>query len=236
MVIKLNNKYLKGIKDGVPIALAYISVSFTFGLLAVEGGLTIFTSLLISLTNLTSAGQFAGLDIMIAGGTLIELAVTTLIINLRYFLMSFAISQKVDMKMNTIQRLICSFGITDEVFAVICQNEEKTTFKYFLGLITLPILGWSTGTFVGAGASMLLPGMLRSALSIAIYGMFISIIIPPAKKHKPYFVAILIAVALSCFFKYTPYVNNLSGGWVIIISSLTASLLCAYFLPIKFKE
>ena len=233
MVIKLNNKYLKGIKDGVPIALAYISVSFTFGLLAVEGGLSIFTSLLISLTNLTSAGQFAGLDIMIAGGTLIELAVTTLIINLRYFLMSFAISQKVDIKMNTVQRLICSFGITDEVFAVICQNEEKTTFKYFLGLITLPILGWSTGTLLGAGASMLLSYSVRSALSIAIYGMFIAIIIPPAKKFRPYFYAIGISVFISCVFKYTPFLNLLSGGWVIIIASVVASAICAYFFPIK---
>lgn len=229
----MNSKYLKGIKDGVPIALAYISVSFTFGLLAIEGGLSIFTSLLISLTNLTSAGQFAGLDIIIAGGTLIELAVTTLIINLRYFLMSFAISQKVDKNMNTTQRLICSFGITDEVFAVICQNEEKTTFKYFLGLITLPVLGWSTGTFIGAGASMLLPYSVRTALSIAIYGMFIAIIIPPAKKFKPYFYGIGISVAISCIFRYTPFLNLLSGGWVIIIASVTASAICAYFFPIK---
>lgn len=229
----MNNKFLKGIKDGVPIALAYLSVSFTFGLLATEGGLSIFTSVLISLTNLTSAGQFAGLDIIIAGGTLIELAVTTLIINLRYFLMSFAISQRVDSKMNTIQRLICSFGITDEVFAVICQNEEKTTFKYFLGLITLPILGWSTGTLIGAGASKLLPYSVRTSLSIAIYGMFIAIIIPPAKKFKPYFIGIGISVLISCIFRYTPFLNLLSGGWVIIIASVTASAICAYFFPIK---
>ena len=230
------NNYVNGIKDGIPIGLAYLSVSFTFGLAAKEGGLSIFTSVLISLLNLTSAGQFAGLDIIKAGGSLIEIAVTTLIINMRYLLMSFALSQRVDEKIPTLKRMILSFGITDEIFAVICQKEEKVGARYFLGLMTLPVICWSMGTFIGAGASMLLPGMLRSALSIAIYGMFISIIIPPAKKHKPYFVAILIAVALSCFFKYTPYVNNLSGGWVIIISSLTASLLCAYFLPIKFKE
>ena len=121
----MENNFLKGIKDGVPIALAYLSVSFTFGLLACENGLSVFSAFLISLTNLTSAGQFAGLDIIVAAGTFVELAVTTLIINLRYFLMSFAISQRVDTKMNTVQRMICSFGITDEVFAVICQKNGK---------------------------------------------------------------------------------------------------------------
>jgi len=229
----LENNFLKGIKDGVPIALAYLSVSFTFGLLACENGLSIFSSVLISLTNLTSAGQFAGLDIIVAAGTLLELAVTTLIINLRYFLMSFAISQRVDSNMNTLQRLICSFGITDEVFAVICQKDGKVGFKYFIGLIILPILGWSSGTLIGAGASMLLPYSVRTALSIAIYGMFIAIIIPPAKRFKPYFYAIGMSVGISCLFKYLPLLNSVSGGWVIIIASITASAVCAYFCPIR---
>ena len=226
-------KFFLGLRDGFPIALAYVSVSFTFGLLATEGGLSIFTAFLISLTNLTSAGQFAGLDIILSLGTILELAVTTLIINLRYFLMSFAISQRVDKSMTTVQRLICSFGITDEVFAVICQREEKTTFKYFLGLIILPIIGWSTGTLIGAGASMLLPKTVRTALSIAIYGMFIAIIIPPAKRFKPYFIAIGISVAISCIFRYTPFLNLLSGGWVIIIASVLSAAFCAYYFPIK---
>ncbi len=222
-----------GLKDGVPIALAYISVSFAFGLLATEKGLSVFSAVLISLTNLTSAGQFAGLDVITMGGTLIELIVTTLIINLRYFLMSFIISQKVDMNMSSLKRMICSFGITDEVFAVICQKNEKITFDYFFGLIILPILGWTTGTFLGGAASMILPVSVRTALSVAIYGMFIAIIIPPAKKHKPYFYAIGISVLISCIFKYTPFLNLLSGGWVIIIASVIASIICAYFFPIK---
>ena len=229
----MENNLLKGLRDGVPIALAYLSVSFTFGLLACENGLSVISAFLISLTNLTSAGQFAGLDIIVACGTLIELAVTTLIINLRYFLMSFAISQRVDSNMTTLQRLVCSFGITDEVFAVICQKNGKVGFKYFLGLIILPICGWSSGTLIGAGASMLLPYSVRTALSIAIYGMFIAIIIPPAKRYKPYFYAIGIAVVISCLFRYTPFLNIVSGGWVIIISAVAASALCAYFCPIR---
>ena len=210
MVIKVKtiiNSYKEGIRDGVPIGLAYLSVSFTFGLLAKEGGLSIFSAVLISLTNLTSAGQFAGLDIIKAGGLIIELAVTTFIINLRYLLMSFTLSQKVDENMSTSRRMLLSFGITDEVFAVICQKENKVGAKYFLGLITLPILCWSLGTFIGAGASILLPYSIRSALSVAIYGMFIAIIIPPAKKFKPYFIAIGFAVLISCAFRYIPFLN-----------------------------
>lgn len=229
----MKNKFINGLKDGLPIALAYISVSFAFGLLATERGLSVFSAVLISLTNLTSAGQFAGLDVITLGGSLIELTVTTLIINLRYFLMSFIISQKVDMNMSGLKRMICSFGITDEVFAVICQREEKITFDYFSGLIILPIIGWTSGTFLGGAASMILSLSVRTALSIAIYGMFIAIIIPPAKKHKPYFYAIGISVLISCIFKYTPFLNLLSGGWVIIIASIVSSAVCAYFFPIR---
>jgi len=230
---KIINNYINGVKDGVPIGLAYLSVSFTFGLAAKEGGLSVLTSVLISITNLTSAGQFAGLDIIKAGNNLIELALTTLIINLRYLLMSFTLSQRVDENMSTLKRMVVSFGVTDEIFAVICQKEEKVGAKYFLGLMTLPIICWSLGTFFGAAASMLLPETIRSALSIAIYGMFIAIIIPPAKKFKPYFIAIGISVAISCMFKYIPYLNFLSGGWVIIIAALISAGLCAYLFPIK---
>lgn len=230
---KILNNYKEGIKDGIPIGLAYLSVSFTFGLLAKEGGLSIFSAVLISLTNLTSAGQFAGLDIIKAGGALIELAVTTLIINLRYMLMSFTLSQRVDENMSTLKRMLVSFGITDEIFAVICQKENKVGTRYFLGLMTLPIICWSAGTLIGAGASMLLPYSVRSALSVAIYGMFIAIIIPPAKKFKPYFIAIAFSVIISCAFKYLPFLNILSGGWVIIIASVISAALCAYFFPVS---
>ena len=233
---KIINNYKEGIKDGIPIGLAYLSVSFTFGLLAKESGLSIFTSVLISLTNLTSAGQFAGLDIIKTGGLIIELAITTLIINLRYLLMSFAVSQRVDENMSTPKRMLLSFGITDEIFAVICQKPYKVGARYFLGLMTLPIICWSFGTFCGAGASTLLSDSVRSALSVAIYGMFIAIIIPPAKKFKPYFVVIGFSVLISCAFRYLPYLNLISGGWVIIIASVVSAGICAYLFPIRNKR
>ena len=228
--------YIRGIKDGLPICLGYISVSFAFGLMASRGGLSVLSSVLISLTNLTSAGQFAGLEIITATGTLLEIAFATLIINLRYFLMSLSLTQRFDSSTGTLKRLVMSFGITDEIFAVSMQRTFPLTFVYFLGLMTLPIVGWSFGTFLGAFASSLLPEIVRLSLGMAIYAMFIAIIIPPAKKSKPILNIILIAVAISTFFYVTPVINNISGGWRIIISTVIASGIGAWLYPEKEDE
>lgn len=232
----INNNFREGLKDGIPIFLAYISVSFAFGLSAKEKGLPIWIGVLMSATNLTSAGQFAGLEVIASLGAVLELAITTLIINLRYFLMSFTLSQKIDEGMPSSKRMFLSFGITDEIFAVITRKENKVGFLYFSGLILLPYIGWSLGTFMGAGASMLLPLSLRTALSVAIYGMFIAIIIPPSKKNHKFFYAALIGAGISAMFKYIPFINKLSGGWVIIIATLVSASLCAYLFPIKYNE
>ena len=225
------NVYKKGLYDGIPICLGYISVSFAFGLMATKSGLSILSSLIISMTNLTSAGQFAGLEIIKSNGTLIELTVAMFIINIRYMLMSLSLSQKVNTEIGTLKRLMMSFGITDEVFAVSMQQPGKITFTYFMGLITLPWLGWSLGTFLGAFASYVLPELIRHSLGIAIYGMFLAIIIPPAKKSRPVLNVILIAVSISIILHITPFLKNLSGGWQIIISTVLASGIGAILYP-----
>ena len=225
------NVYKKGLYDGIPICLGYISVSFAFGLMATKSGLSILSSLIISMTNLTSAGQFAGLEIIKSNGTLIELTVAMFIINIRYMLMSLSLSQKVNTEIGTLKRLMMSFGITDEVFAVSMQQPGKITFTYFMGLITLPWLGWSLGTFLGAFASSVLPELIRHSLGIAIYGMFLAIIIPPAKKSRPVLNVILIAVSISIILHITPFLKNLSGGWQIIISTVLASGMGAILYP-----
>ena len=185
--------YVKGLKDGMPICLGYLSVSFTFGMMAVEEGLPYYIALLISMTNLTSAGQFAGTAILVAHGPLLEIAVTTFVINLRYLLMSLAVSQKADPSLNIFQRLILSFGITDEVFAVSMQQPGHIKGSYLAGLITMPYLGWSLGTLLGATTTGLLSLSLRSALGIAIYGMFIAIIIPPARHARSILITLIVA-------------------------------------------
>lgn len=226
--------FKNGLRDGIPIALGYISVSFTFGLQAVSSGLYWWESVLISLTNLTSAGQFAGLDIMIRGGGFwVEMACAQLVINLRYSLMSLSLSQKADGSLRGIHRWLTGFGITDEIFAVAMGNKNDVSRSYLYGLILLPVLGWTSGTLIGAAAGQILPEVVRSSLGIAIYGMFLAIIIPPAKKNHAVLKVVVIAVVLSCAFKWLPILNTVSSGFVIIICTVIAALVGAIFFPVK---
>lgn len=228
--------FKNGIIDGIPIGLGYLSVSFGFGIMAFNIGLSILQALSISVTNVTSAGQVAGLTIISAGGTLLEMALTQLIINMRYALMGISLTQKLDGSFNTFHRLITSFCITDEVFAVASTKGRKITPKYMYGLILIPFIGWSAGTFLGAAAGNMLPTLICNALGIAIYGMFIAIIVPPACENRAVLIAIVTAVALSCIIYYVPLFNFISSGFSIIICAVLASAFCAYLKPIEEAE
>lgn len=230
------NEFINGITDGIPICLGYFSVSMAFGLTAVISGFPIWAAILTSLTNLTSAGQFAGTNIVLAGGRLIELAITTLIINMRYFLMSLSVSQKVDSSMTLVQRLLVSFGITDEIFAVSMRHRRPLTASYMTGLIITPIIGWTGGTAAGAIATSVMPGALSSAMGIALYAMFIAIIIPPSRDNKNIFSAVIMAIAASVIFSYAPILKNLTGGWSIIIITIAVSALCAVLFPVMEEQ
>ncbi len=221
-----------GMRNGIPIALGYVSVSFTFGLMAVSAGMGWWQAVLISMANLTSAGQFAGLDIMIAGGTLVEMALSQLIINLRYALMSLSLSQKVDKTVNTFSRFVIGMGITDEIFAVAMSRDRKVSRDYMFGLIAVPYIGWAGGTLAGAVVGGILPEMLRSALGIAIYGMFLAIIIPKARESSAYMKVIIAAAVLSCAFRWVPFLNKVSSGFVIIICAVAASVIGALLYPL----
>lgn len=230
---KYLNSFKTGFRDGIPIALGYLSVSFTFGMAAVAGGLPASVAVAISMTNLTSAGQFAGLDLILASGSFFEMALTQLIINLRYALMSVSLSQKFHKSVTVLDRLLIAFGNTDEIFAVATGKKGEVGKKYMYGLILSPYIGWALGTLIGAVASSLLPEMIRSALGIAIYGMFLAIIIPPMKKNKTVALVIAIAVALSCIFKFVPVLSRVSGGFVIIICAVVAAAIGAVVKPVK---
>ena len=229
-------KFQQGLKDGLPICLGYFPVSFAYGMSVVLSGMPAWAAVLISLTNLTSAGQFAGSSLMLAGGSYLEIAVTTVVINIRYFLMSLAMSQKTDKKMTWIQRLLVSFGITDEIFAVSMQAEGKLTASYMAGLILTPVIDWSGGTLAGGILTSFLPTILANALNIALYGMFIAIIVPPARKKKPVLFTVLFAVLLSCCFAYFPVFSGLSGGWGIIIITIVVSAVAALLFPVEEEE
>lgn len=232
----MNNDFKTGVKHGIPICLGYIPVSFTFGFMAVSAGLPKWTAILISLTNLTSAGQFAGITLIGAGTAYFELGLTVFIINLRYMLMSLSISQKIERKINTLERMLFSFGITDETYVVSSLQPNKLTSAYMFGLISLPIFGWNLGTILGVFISDLLPITLQNALGIALYAMFIALIIPPARKERKVLIIIIIAVAIMCMFRYIPFFSGISSGFRIIISSVAAAAAGAYFFPNKEEE
>lgn len=227
------NSFKKGLKDGLPICIGYFSVSFAFGIFAVENGLTIFQAVIISLTNLTSAGQLAAVPIIAGGGTLIELALSQIVINSRYSLMSVSLSQKLSKRVTFPQKLLISYGNTDEIFAVSVSNNGEVGTKYMLGIILLPVIGWTGGTLCGAVAGNILPAVVTAALGVAIYGMFVAIVIPVAKKEKMTALCVLFAIAISCAFKYIPLLQIVPSGFTVIICAVTASVLFAVIAPVK---
>lgn len=231
-----HNSFRAGLRDGLPIALGYFPVSFTFGMLAISQGLPAFQAVLISATNLTSAGQFAGLTVIAAGSSLLEMALTQLVINLRYALMSLSLSQKLDSRVTLLQRCIVAFGNTDEIFAVASSKPGTIGARYLYGLILGPMLGWTGGTLAGAVASGLLPAMVQSALGVAIYGMFIAIVVPPARQFRPVLAVVIIALVLSCGFAWLPVLRQVSAGFAIIFCTVLAAGAGAILFPLEEKE
>ena len=230
------NEFVQGLKDGLPICLGYFSVSVAFGMTTVLAGMPLWAAVLISLTNMTSAGQFAGANLMLAGGNMMELGLTTLVINIRYFLMSLSVSQKVERKMSMKERLAVSFGITDEIFAVSMQHKGELSTPYMAGLIITPILGWTGGTLAGGAATSVMPEALSSALGIALYGMFIAVIVPPAREERSVLFTVILAILASLAFTYLPVLRNLGSGWSIIIITIAVSAVAAWLFPRKPEE
>ncbi len=227
----MKNSLFKGMYHGIPIALGYFSVSFGFGILAVRCGLSVFSAGMISLTNLTSAGQAAGVDVIAAGGTIIEMILVQITINLRYSLMALSLSQKLDKSFTPIHRLIASYGITDEIFAVCSAQEDRLKPSYMYGMISVAALGWTSGTVLGAAAGSLLPKSVSDAMGIVLYGMFLAIIIPPSRKKLSVLLTVIIAAVISILFRYV--ITVVSGGFAVIISAVVAAAAAALLFPIN---
>ncbi|MBQ3103202.1 MAG: AzlC family ABC transporter permease [Oscillospiraceae bacterium] len=234
MELKGNMCFLKGLKDGIPVALGYLSVGFGFGILAAAAGLSPLVAFAISATNLTSAGQVAGVGVIAAMGTYIEMALTQLVINIRYSLMGLSLSQKLAPSFNTPHRLMVSYGITDEIFAVAASQEEKLTPQYMYGLIIIAFCGWTGGTLLGAMAGHVLPTALTDAMGIMLYGMFLAVIVPAARKSLGVLVVIGAAAAVSILFYYV--FTSVSAGFSVIISAIAAAALGALLFPVEEKE
>lgn len=218
----------RGLKDGIPIGLGYFSVSFSFGIIAIANGFSILQTVLISMANLTSAGQFAGVTVIASMGSFVEMAVTQFIINMRYSLMAISLSQKVDKRFGIPARMMLGFGITDEIFAVAMGSRKEISRKYFLGLIILPYAGWTFGTLAGAVCGNIMPQIICDALGIALFGMFIAIVVPDMKRDRKIAMVVAIAVLISCVLYYVPAFSGVSSGFAVIISAVTASIVAAF--------
>jgi predicted branched-subunit amino acid permease len=229
----LNKEFKHGLKNGIPIALGYFAVSFSLGITMIASGISAAEGTVMSLSNLTSAGEFAGIRIIAVGGTLAEMVLTQVIINLRYSLMSMSLSQKLEESMSLWKKLIIAFANTDEIFAVAMSHQKSLTFPFMAGLQLLPILGWTLGTLLGAVAGNLMPERISIAMNVMLYGMFIAIVVPAAKKSKPVLIVACMAIVFSCLFRYVPGLDKVSEGIAISICTVLAAGLGAVFFPVK---
>lgn len=233
---KRNSEFRAGMRAGIPIMLGYLAVSFAFGLMTAEGGMKTWQAVLMSALNLTSAGQFAGFSVLVAQGSMVELALTQFVINLRYMLMSFSLSQKIVEKATLPQRLFLSFGITDEIYAVSAAHEGKTPPSFVYGAMAVSWPGWVGGTFLGATLGSILPQIVLNALSVALYGMFVALVLPAAKAQRAVAYVALSAMACSTLFHVVPVLNRVSSGFVIIISTVLVAGAAALLFPVKEEQ
>lgn len=228
--------FKKGLRHGVPIALGYFAVSFTLGIAAKRAGLTALNATVASLTNNASAGQYAGFTLIASGAKYIEMAIMILVVNARYLLMSCALSQKLDVKTPLWQRMLLGYGVTDEIFGISVSVPGKLNPYYSYGAFCVACPGWAAGTCLGVIMGNILPANVVSALSVGLYGMFLAIIIPPARKNKILSFAIIISMAASFLFDRLPVFDFLSSGMKIIILTVVIALIFAVLFPVKEEE
>lgn len=219
------------LRDSLPIALGYFTISIAFGLYVVSSGLPPLFAILVSLTNLTSSGQFAGLRVILAGGVYAELILTVLLVNLRYILMALALGQRIPRETGLLRRMCIAFGVTDEIFAV-AMRRKRITFPYYLGLTLPPLCGWTGGTATGALLGAVVPLGLKSATGILLYAMFVAIVVPPARERGALRFVVACSGGLSLLLHFLPFTAGLAQSWKIIFSTLAAAALGAFCFPL----
>ena len=227
------NSFSMGLRDGMSIGLGYLSVSFAFGIIAVGAGLSILEAVMVSMFNVTSAGQLAAVPILASLGSVIELVLTQVVINMRYALMSVSLSQRLGDDVGFKERLLVGFLNTDEVFGVAVGKGVTLGKFYLFGLILPPFAGWTLGTLFGALLGNVLPVLLVNALGIALYAMFIAIVIPEGRTNKKTALCILISAALSFAFYYIPWLSEIPAGFTVIIIAVAVSVGFAIAFPIE---
>ncbi len=234
--IVLASPLRRGMRDGLPIALGYFAVSFSLGIAAKNAGLNIFQGFLASLLNNASAGEAAGFMLIAANASYLEVAILTFITNCRYLLMSCSLSQRFAPHMPFFHRFLIGFDVTDEIFAISVAHPYPLPPRYTYGAMLMALPGWSVGTALGIAMGNILPQNIVSALSVALYGMFIAIIIPPARKNRILALLVTASFAASLAFSLLPYLRELSEGMRTIILTLSISAIAAILFPIDNDE
>lgn len=226
--------FINGIHDGMPIALGYFAVAVTLGIAAKQSGISIFQSGFLSFTNCTSAGEFAGLDAIKLGVSYAEVAFIMVVINIRYLLMSCSLSQRIDENESLLKRALLAFCITDEIFGILSScDDDKVSPYYAFGAISVALPAWTVGTCIGVALGNILPLRVLSALSIALYGMFIAVVVPKSKKDKSVAAAVVMSMVISSICTYLPYIKEVSGGVRIAVLTVVISLAAAIVHPVE---
>lgn len=228
--------FRRGIKNGVPIALGYFAVSFTLGIAARNAGLNTLQGALASVTTVASAGQFAGFQVIAAGASYVEMAMMMLVINARYMLMSCSLSQKLAPDLPFYHRLLIGWGVTDEIFGVAVTVPDTLNPWYNYGMMAISIPCWTIGTAIGIAVGNVLPTSVVSALSVGLYGMFLAIIIPPARTNR--IIAGLVAVSMLASFAMAklPLLNSISSGMRTIILTIVIAGAAAVLFPVEEEQ
>ena len=224
--------YIRGMKQGIPVGLGYLVVSFTIGIAARKASLTAAQATVMSLTNLTSAGQFASFALIASGAPCLEMVLSQAVINLRYCLMSCALSQKLDGRLAFYHRLFLAFGVTDEIFGLSIAQRGKLNPWYTYGVMSVAVPGWTLGTLAGVLSTGVLPQTFLNAMNMALYGMFIAVFMPAAREDRKLLPVIFISMAFSTLFRALPWFDFISSGMKIIILTLVISLAAAVIMPL----
>ena len=225
--------FKKGVRNGIPIALGYFAVAFTLGIAAANSGLNAFQATLASLTNNASAGEFAGFMVIATSAGYLEMVIMQVVANARYLLMSFAMSQKIPQDMKLHHRLLVAFDLTDEIFGISIAEPGKLNPYFSYGAFSVAIPGWSLGTCLGVIMGNVLPSNVVSALSVGLFGMFVAIVVPAAKKNKILLGVVLVSMLASFAFYKIPVFDALSSGTKTIILTVVIALIAAIVFPVK---
>lgn len=231
----MNNKkwYLQGIKDGTPIGLGYFAVGFTLGIAARAMGMSAGQSGLMSFLMHASAGEFAVLTVIADNAGFIAMIITMVVINMRYFLMSCSMSQRIPPDTSLPKRMLLSYFVTDEIFGICASVKGDLNPYYPYGAATVASPGWVLGTILGAAVGNILPPSLASALSVALYGMFLAVVIPASRQDKTIAAVVLVSMAASAAFAFLPYLKEISAGTQIIILTIVIAAGAAIIRPVK---